>query len=157
MQLVWHPVAVVQYTFTHKQYIEQHAIRKSAGRSSPLPVLLWHLPWKWGKSTEKSQSEWNICCCYLENTNNSFRCRWTLNYWFIMYAYVCMYLHIYVYMYVCMWVGVYICVFVCVFIYVYIIQVFLFYTACSSTSCNTTCVDISLLSTSIYRIFIFRL
>jgi hypothetical protein len=20
----WHPVAVVQYTFTHKQYIEQH-------------------------------------------------------------------------------------------------------------------------------------
>jgi hypothetical protein len=24
MQLGWHPVAVVQYTFTHKQYIEQH-------------------------------------------------------------------------------------------------------------------------------------
>ena len=23
-QLGWHPVAVVQYTFTHKQYIEQH-------------------------------------------------------------------------------------------------------------------------------------
>jgi hypothetical protein len=22
--LGWHPVAVVQYTFTHKQYIEQH-------------------------------------------------------------------------------------------------------------------------------------
>jgi len=21
---VWHPVAVVQYTFTHKQYTEQH-------------------------------------------------------------------------------------------------------------------------------------
>jgi DNA polymerase III alpha subunit (gram-positive type) len=24
LQLGWHPVAVVQYTFTHKQYIEQH-------------------------------------------------------------------------------------------------------------------------------------
>ena len=24
MQLGWHPVAVVQYTFTHKQYAEQH-------------------------------------------------------------------------------------------------------------------------------------
>ena len=23
MQLGWHPVAVVQYTFTHKQYTEQ--------------------------------------------------------------------------------------------------------------------------------------
>jgi len=24
MQLGWHPVAAVQYTFTHKQYMEQH-------------------------------------------------------------------------------------------------------------------------------------
>jgi len=24
LQLGWHPVAVVQYTFAHKQYIEQH-------------------------------------------------------------------------------------------------------------------------------------
>ena len=24
LQLGWHPVAVVRYTFTHKQYIEQH-------------------------------------------------------------------------------------------------------------------------------------
>jgi len=24
VQFGWHPVAVVQYTFTHKQYIEQH-------------------------------------------------------------------------------------------------------------------------------------
>jgi hypothetical protein len=24
MQLSWHPVAVVQYTFTQKQYTEQH-------------------------------------------------------------------------------------------------------------------------------------
>jgi hypothetical protein len=24
LQLGWHPVAVVQYTFTHKQYTEQH-------------------------------------------------------------------------------------------------------------------------------------
>ena len=25
MQLGWHPLAVVQYTFTHKQYTEQHS------------------------------------------------------------------------------------------------------------------------------------
>ena len=24
MQLGWHPVAVIQYTFTHKQYTDQH-------------------------------------------------------------------------------------------------------------------------------------
>jgi len=24
LQLGWHPVAVVQYTFTHKQYTKQH-------------------------------------------------------------------------------------------------------------------------------------
>ena len=24
LQLGWHPMAVVQYTFTHRQYIEQH-------------------------------------------------------------------------------------------------------------------------------------
>jgi hypothetical protein len=28
VQLSWHPVAVVQYTFTHKQYIEQHNRQK---------------------------------------------------------------------------------------------------------------------------------
>jgi len=30
-----------QYTFTHKQYVEQ--------------VLPWHLPYNWRKSTEKPQ------------------------------------------------------------------------------------------------------
>jgi len=32
LQLRWHPVAVVQHTYTHKQYIEQHRnrIRKTA-------------------------------------------------------------------------------------------------------------------------------
>ena len=25
LKLGWHPVAVVQYTFTHKQYTEQHS------------------------------------------------------------------------------------------------------------------------------------
>ena len=45
---------------------------------------------------------------------------------------------------------------VCVYFYMYVfIQVFLFYTPCSTSSCNTTCVDISLLST--YRFFTFRL
>ena len=29
-----------------QQYIEQHVIEKSAGRSPPLRVLPWHLPWK---------------------------------------------------------------------------------------------------------------
>jgi hypothetical protein len=51
------PVAVVQYTFTYKQYIEQHnrysqhieqhssLIRKSADRAPSLRVLPWHLPY----------------------------------------------------------------------------------------------------------------
>ena len=69
-----------------QQYIEQHVIGKSAGCSPPLPVLPWHLPGNWRRSTEKTQSVWNIWCCYLENTNNSFCCRWTLNCWFRMYA-----------------------------------------------------------------------
>jgi len=29
---------------------------KSAGRAPSLRVLLWHLPYKWGKSMEKPQS-----------------------------------------------------------------------------------------------------
>jgi len=50
-------VAVVQYTFTHTQYAKQHSslIRKSAGRAPPLRVIPWHLPYNWGKSTEKPQ------------------------------------------------------------------------------------------------------
>jgi len=44
---LWHMVAVVQYTFTHK----------SAGCAPSLQVLPWHLPYNWGKSTEKPQSE----------------------------------------------------------------------------------------------------
>jgi len=50
------PVAVVQYTLTHKQhtnrttqnkqYTEQHkSIWKSAGRAPPLRVMSWHLPY----------------------------------------------------------------------------------------------------------------
>jgi len=51
-------MAVVQYTFTHKQYIEQHhsLIRKSADRAPSLRAIPWHLPYNWGKSTEKPQS-----------------------------------------------------------------------------------------------------
>ena len=61
-----HPLAVVQYTFTHKQYTERHktnntwnntTVWKSAGRAPSLRVLPWHLPYNWGKSTEKPQSE----------------------------------------------------------------------------------------------------
>jgi hypothetical protein len=28
LQLGWHPVAVVQYTFTHKQYTERHEYKQ---------------------------------------------------------------------------------------------------------------------------------
>jgi len=56
-------VAVVQYTYAHKQYIERHntdntyntKIRKSAGRDASLQVLPWHLPYSWGKSTGQPQ------------------------------------------------------------------------------------------------------
>jgi hypothetical protein len=62
LQLGWHPVAVVQYTFTHKQYteqqnrrkqyIEQHTsqIRKSADRAPSLRGMPWH--YNWGKITQ---------------------------------------------------------------------------------------------------------
>jgi hypothetical protein len=55
-----HPVAAVQYKFTHKQYIEQHdrhkqyteqhssLIRKSADRAPSLRGIPWHLPYTWG-------------------------------------------------------------------------------------------------------------
>jgi hypothetical protein len=65
LQLGWYPVAIVQYTFTHKQYTERHKTTihgitqtfwKSAGRAPSLRVLPWHLPYNWGKSTEKPQS-----------------------------------------------------------------------------------------------------
>jgi len=59
-------MAVEQYTYTHKQYRERHKtnntynntkIRKSANWAPSLRVLPWHLPYNWGKSTEKPQSE----------------------------------------------------------------------------------------------------
>jgi len=58
-------VAVLQYTFTqkqyteqhnrHKQYIEQHnsLIRKSAERAPSLRSIPWHFHYIRGKSTEK--------------------------------------------------------------------------------------------------------
>jgi hypothetical protein len=65
LQLGWHPVAVVQYTFTHKQYTEYrerniHNNKEkkrlgSAGRALSLRVIPWHLPYNWGKSTENAQ------------------------------------------------------------------------------------------------------
>ena len=54
-----------QYTFTHKQYIEQYKTTihtttqqfwKIAGRAPSWLVLHWHLPYNRGKSTEKPQS-----------------------------------------------------------------------------------------------------
>jgi len=58
-------VAVVQYTYTHKQYTERHKtnntynntkIRENASRALSLRVLPWHLPYNWGKWTENPQS-----------------------------------------------------------------------------------------------------
>jgi len=51
-------VAAVQYTFTHKQYTEQHnsLIGNSVGRALSLRVIPWHLSYNSGKSTEKPQS-----------------------------------------------------------------------------------------------------
>ena len=54
-------MAVVQYTFTHKQYIEQHSslIRKSADRAPSLRGIPWHLPYNWReKHGKKPQSGW---------------------------------------------------------------------------------------------------
>ena len=41
---------------------------KSAGRAPSLRVLPWHLPYKWGKSTEKNVSQGNLHSC---NCNTS--------------------------------------------------------------------------------------
>jgi len=61
-------VAVAQYTFKNKQYIEQNnrqkqyieqhnsLIRKSADRAPSLRGIPWHLSYNWGKSMEKPQS-----------------------------------------------------------------------------------------------------
>ena len=82
-------MAVVQYTYTHKQYRERHKtnniqintkihrtaqkihrktkIRKSAGRAPSLRVLPWHLPYNWGKGTEKNQKPHNLFPNCLKN------------------------------------------------------------------------------------------
>jgi len=61
LQLGSHPVGVVHYTYTHKQYRERHKtnntyyntkIMKSAGHAPSLRVLPWHLPYNWGKRTD---------------------------------------------------------------------------------------------------------
>jgi hypothetical protein len=74
MQLDYLSLAVVQYTFTRKQYIEQHnsLIRKRTDRALSLRVIPWHLPYSWGKSTEKPQSGYmSIRIHNLQNLNKS--------------------------------------------------------------------------------------
>jgi len=44
------------YTERHKQYIQNTTICGSAGRAPSWLDLSWHLPYNWGKSTEKPQS-----------------------------------------------------------------------------------------------------
>jgi len=46
----------IHRTIQNKKYIEQHNTRKSAGRTPSWRVIPWHLPYNWGKSTEKPQS-----------------------------------------------------------------------------------------------------
>jgi hypothetical protein len=74
-------VAVVQYTFTHKQcieqlnrrkqYIEQHnsLIKKSADHAPSLRGIPWHLPYNWGKSTGENLSQGSrrmpVCKVYM--------------------------------------------------------------------------------------------
>jgi len=55
------PSGSSKYTFTHKQYVEQHSrhkqyieqhnslIRKSADHAPSLRVIPWQLPYNWGK------------------------------------------------------------------------------------------------------------
>jgi len=45
-------------SFAHKQHAEKHneVIGKCAGRAPSLLVIPWHLPYNWGKRTEKPQS-----------------------------------------------------------------------------------------------------
>jgi len=72
-------VAVVQYTFTHKQYTEQHSslIRKSAGRAPSLRGIPWHLYYNWGKSTEKTSvraaGEWQLARWKQNIQNRAYR------------------------------------------------------------------------------------
>ena len=46
----------IHRTIRNKQYIEQQQFWKSAGRAPSWLVILWHLPYNRGKSTEKPQS-----------------------------------------------------------------------------------------------------
>jgi len=75
------PVAVVQYTFTHKQYTEQHnenrKFWKSAGRAPSLRVIPWLLPYNWGKSSQGSISLgvwicWVLPCLVAVGDGDSF-------------------------------------------------------------------------------------
>jgi hypothetical protein len=61
-----HPVAAVQYIFTHKQYTERYKTNNTQNNTTileecgPCPILAsytLHLPYNRGKSTEKPQSE----------------------------------------------------------------------------------------------------
>jgi len=46
----------IHRTTQNKQYIENKNFWKSAGRAPSLRVIPWHLPYNWGKITEKPQS-----------------------------------------------------------------------------------------------------
>jgi hypothetical protein len=75
-------MAVVQYTFTHKQYIEQHnrqkqyieqhnsLISKSADGAPSLRGTPWHLPYNWGKSTEKTSVRVTAECQLAKSIEN---------------------------------------------------------------------------------------
>jgi len=53
----------------------------SADRAPSLRVIPWHLPYNWGKSTEKPQSGWTenaMSCHLLTGCSNQSTCRMTL-------------------------------------------------------------------------------
>ena len=54
----WHTNSTQNNTIDTKQHTKQHnsLIRNSAGRAPSLRGIPWHLPYNWGKSTEKPQS-----------------------------------------------------------------------------------------------------
>jgi hypothetical protein len=63
-----------------------------------------------------------------------------------VYMYVCVYIYMHVYLYACMYVCMYACICACVYVwmYYYYYYYYYYYTACSITSCNTTCLERSL-------------
>jgi hypothetical protein len=70
LQIGCHPVAAVQYTFTHKQYTEQHKWKqggfwkqKHAGEGANWTALVWKT--RWVRNWELLEEvRWSANCCF---------------------------------------------------------------------------------------------